>query len=141
MLGFLSKAVALLFGGGAAAPVAQTAAQTVVQTVAKTADNVIYTAQERADSDAADLANARSFAAPGNYPGLINQLVDAFNRAIRPGVLVWLIGGFSGFWKLPNANEMGEFWQNVLMLVLTFWFGGRAILKDLPSAVRAIRGR
>ncbi len=129
MLGLLAKAATWFFGGGGA------------ETVAKTVDKATYTAEERAGDDAKDLESARAFAAPTGQPGLINQLVDAANRLIRPGVTLWLCGGFIGWWSLPQVEIVDDFWRNTLVLILSFWFGGRAILKDLPAAVRLMRGR
>ncbi len=127
-MGFLAKAAAWFFGGGGA------------ETVAKTVDKATYTAEERAGDDAKDLESARAFAGVSNQPGIINQLVDAANRLIRPGVTLWLCGGFIGWWSMPRADAVSEYWQNIFMIVLTFWFGGRAILKDLPAAIKVMRG-
>lgn len=104
------------------------------------ADKAIDTSQERSERDAADLASARQFADISNQPGLINQVVDAANRLVRPGVTLWLVGGFVGWWTLPRVEVISEYWQNIFMIVLTFWFGGRAILKDLPAAIKTMRG-
>jgi hypothetical protein len=76
-----------------------------------------------------------------NQPGIVNQLVDALNRLVRPGVTGWLLGGFIGYWKLPEPGAIDPYWQSAFYLVLTFWFGGRMLLKDLPAAIKAIRGR
>lgn len=127
-MGFLAKVGAWLFGGGGA------------ETVAKAVDKAVYTAEERAADDAKDLESARAFAGVSNQPGLINQLVDAANRLIRPGVTLWLVGGFIGWWSMPRADALSEYWQNIFMIVLTFWFGGRALLKDLPQAIKMMRG-
>lgn len=108
---------------------------------AQVLDEAVYTREERAADDQRDLESARAFAAPGNEPGLINQIVDSANRLIRPGVTLWLIGGFIGWWQLPASDALDLYWQNLFMLVITFWFGGRTLLKDLPAAIRAIRGR
>lgn len=130
-MSLLSKAAGWLFGGGGA----------TAEKALDVADKAFYTAEERATEDAADLASARSFAAPSDNPGAINQIVDATNRLIRPGVTIWLVGGFVGWWPLPVPGSIDPYWQNVFMLVLTFWFGGRAILKDLPQAIKLIRGK
>lgn len=127
-MGVLAKAAAWFFGGGGA------------ETVAKTVDKATYTAEERAGDDAKDLESARAFAGVSNQPGFINQMVDAANRLIRPGVTLWLCGGFIGWWDMPRADAISEYWQNIFMIVLTFWFGGRAILKDLPAAIKVMRG-
>jgi hypothetical protein len=68
-------------------------------------------------------------------------LVDAFSRLMRPGMTTWIIGGFVGWWPLPKVDEVSEYWQNIFLLIITFWFGGRAILRDLPAAVRMMRGK
>lgn len=117
-----------LFGGGGA------------EKIADVADKAFHTEQERAQEDAVDLQDARQFAGVSNGPGLFNNLVDAASRLVRPGVTLWLVGGFVGWWTLPRIETISEYWQNVFMIVLTFWFGGRAILKDLPAAIRTMRG-
>lgn len=129
-MSLLSKAAGWLFGGSGGA-----------EKALDVADKAFHTEQERATEDAADLASARSFAGPSDNPGVINQIVDAANRLIRPGVTLWLVGGFVGWWDLPVPGSIDPYWQNVFMLVLTFWFGGRAILKDLPQAIKLIRGK
>jgi hypothetical protein len=126
---FLTAITSWLFGGGG------------VQTVATAVDKAVYTAEEKAGDDAADLASARTFANVSNQPGFINQIVDAANRLVRPGIVLWLVGGFIGWWSLPRAEAVDPYWQNIFMLVLTFWFGGRAIVKDLPSVIKAMRGK
>ena len=129
-MSLLSKAAGWLFGDSKGA-----------EKALDVADKAFHTEQERATEDAADLASAREFAAPSDNPGVFNQLVDAASRLVRPGVTLWLIGGFVGWWKLPDPGSIDPYWLNVFMLVLTFWFGGRAILKDLPQAIRLIRGK
>lgn len=116
-----------IFGGG------------VVETVGKVADDLHYSRQEQASDDLKDTNAARAFAAPGQGgQGIFNDLVDAFNRLIRPGITVWLLGGFVGWWHLPRPDMIDPFWLQVFLVVVTFWFGGRAILKDLPNLIKAI---
>lgn len=111
----------------------------VVKTAAQVIDKATYTQQEKSEDDSKDTADARSFAAPLNIPGnIFDSLVDGFNRLIRPGVTTWLIGGFCHWWELPKPKDIDPYWMQVFLIVLTFWFGGRALLKDLPNAVAAI---
>lgn len=130
-MSLLSKAVGWLFGGGGA----------TAEKVLDVADKAFHTEQERATEDAADLASARSFAAPSNSPGVINHLVDATNRLIRPWITIELGLRWFGYKEFPDVQGIDPFWQTTTWLVLTFWFGGRAILKDLPQAIKLIRGR
>lgn len=123
----LKKMFGWLFGGGGA------------EKVVEAADKAFYTAQERAEQDARDLADARSMSLH-THGTMFDVLVDGASRLVRPGVTLWIVGGFAGWWELPRSEAISEYWQNVFMIVLTFWFGGRAILKDLPAAIRLIRG-
>lgn len=110
------------------------------KTVADIADKAIHTSQERTETDQKDLESAREMQM-SSHGTLFDVLVDGLSRLIRPGVTIWLVGGFVGWWKLPDIEVIDPYWQNIFLLVLTFWFGGRAILKDLPAAIKLIRGK
>lgn len=130
-MSLLSKAAGWLFGGSGGA---------TAEKALDVADKAFYTEEERSSKDAADLASARAMqSAPTS--GRFDSFVDGVSRLVRPGVTLWLCGGFIGWWTLPDVKTISEYWQNVFMIVLTFWFGGRAILKDLPQAIRMLRGR
>lgn len=126
----LLKRIFGLFSGGGA----------VTEKAVDMADKAFYTAQERGAQDAADTAEARTMTAP-SHGTWFDVLVDGVSRMIRPGITIWLMGGFAGWWAMPRIETAGEYWQNIFMIVLTFWFGGRAILKDLPGAIKAMRGK
>ena len=111
----------------------------VIEKAADLADKAFHTEQEKVETDQKDLSDARAMQLV-SHSSWFDVLVDGLNRLIRPGITVWLVGGFVGLWKLPQHSAIDPFWQNVFMLVLTFWFGGRALLKDLPAAIRAMRG-
>lgn len=105
--------------------------------VVEIADEAVHTQQERAEQDAVDTADARSMSLP-SHTTWFDVIIDGWSRAIRPGVTTWLIGGWVGWWTFPDVALIGAFWQEITLLVLTFWFGGRALLKDLPAAVAAM---
>lgn len=98
-----------------------------VEKITDIADEAIYTNQEKSETDSKFTAEI-----------LNNTSVDIVNRWIRPGITIWLIGGFSGLWNLPNTTTLDPVWFQIFMIVITFWFGGRVLLKDLPSAISAI---
>jgi len=134
-MGFLAKLFGWFIGGGK-----------TVEKVTEIADEAFHTEQEKAgetaaavDVDQKDLASARSMQLPvhGTW---FDSLIDGWSRAIRPGITTFLIGGWIGWWAFPEAGLIDQFWQSVSILVLTFWFGGRALLKDLPAAIRTMRG-
>lgn len=121
--------------------------KSTTEKVVDIADKAFYTDQEKAaatatavDVDQKDLASARAMQM-ASHDSWLDVIVDAWARMIRPGVTTYLLGGWFGWWEFPEPHRIDEFWQNVSMLVLTFWFGGRALLKDLPDAVRRMRGK
>lgn len=126
-MGFFSKLAGWFFGGGK-----------TVEKVVDLADKAVDTAQERGERDAADLESARAMQ-PQSHGTLFDALVDGLNRLVRPGVTFWLVGGFIGWWPLPDTSRVSEYWLTTFTIVLTFWFGGRALLKDLPAAFRLLR--
>jgi hypothetical protein len=91
------------------------------------ADESVFTSQEKSETDTKFVTET-----------VANTSIDIFNRMIRPFVTIWLIGGFSGWWKLPDTGKIEPVWFQIFMIVITFWFGGRVLLKDLPNAVAAI---
>lgn len=95
--------------------------------IVEAADNAVYTQQEKARDDTDYTVRA-----------LNDGAVDIVNRWIRPGMTLWLIGGMSGWWELPNTGSIDPVWFQIFLIVVTFWFGGRVLLKDLPAAVNAI---
>jgi hypothetical protein len=86
----------------------------------------------------ADRASARAYAAPGAPgAGVFDRFVDSCNRLVRPAVSLYILGGLAGWWTLPDLSRVDERWLAAGQIVLVFWFGGRAILKDLPAGVAA----
>lgn len=124
------KAIGGFFAGGGK----------TAEKVVEMADEAVMTRQEATEIDQKDLSDARAMQ-QFSHSSWFDILIDGFSRLVRPGMTLWIIGGFTGWWKLPRVEEISEYWQNVFMILLTFWFGGRAILKDLPSAIRAMRGK
>jgi len=70
---------------------------------------------------------------------IIDALVNGINRLIRPAVTVGLIGGLFGWWPLPQPNTVDPMYWRYTEIVVTFWFGGRALFKDLPAAIKYLR--
>lgn len=123
------------------------------------ADDLIDTASERRESDAVETNSARTMRSEGysgklielykanNSPfmgliilGLIflDVLVDAAARIVRPWVTVHVLGAFFGYWELATAT-LTPLQESMVYLVFTFWFGGRAIMKDIPQMLKAFR--
>ena len=116
-------------------------------------DDLIDTQSERRADDATDLKDARAMQTDshaGKLVGLykantspaiglailflilIDVLVDAAARLVRPWVTIHLLGAFFGYWVLSPV-DLTPFQESMVYLVFTFWFGGRAIMKDIPQ--------
>lgn len=101
------------------------------------ADEAIDTSQERREQDAADTADARTFTTP-SHESWFDILVDGVNRLVRPFFAFWSFGVLVGWWGEKINNVSPEAMQ-LILIIITFYFGGRAILKDLPSVIKALR--
>ena len=102
-------------------------------------DRAHLSKQEAAEMDTQYTGGAMQsqFAPPAARTGW-DVFIDVVSRVPRPYITFWLVGGFSGWWDLPNPDSVHPFWLNMFYLVITFWFGGRALFKDLPKAVVAM---
>ncbi len=104
----------------------------------KLIDSLHYSKQERNQDDAEYTAEAMRQQGSGAGGSGFDIMIDAISRAIRPGITIWIIGGLVGWWILPDMRLVDPFWKQVFWIVLTFWFGGRAIAKDIPKMLLAI---
>ena len=98
-----------------------------VEKLVDVADEAVFTGQEKASSDAKFTTEILS-----------NTSIDIFNRLIRPGITLYYLGGFAGWWQLPDTSQVDPVHFQIFIIIITFWFGGRVLLKDLPVAVGAI---
>lgn len=128
----------------------------VADAVVGTAEGVANIVERWAPSDAAkhemymavnklvadNAANARAYtqATSGTSPfmDVVNGLVDAAARTIRPGVTILLIGAVFGWWPVHTSNldpvVLG--WGEAVM---AFWFGARTLFKDIPSLIKVLK--
>lgn len=102
------------------------------------ADELHLSAEERQTIDQKDLASARSMQAASGNTGF-DILVNCISRTVRPVATYWLLGGLANFWTLPSISSVDTFYQSLIYLVFTFWFGGRAITQDIPKMLAALR--
>ena len=83
-------------------------------------------------------ASARAMQMPG-HGTRFDVLVDGANRAVRPAFTYWILGGLAGAWELPPLTGLSPIMANIVWTVITFWFGSRLLVKDLPAAAAAIK--
>ena len=69
---------------------------------------------------------------------LIDALVNGINRLIRPWVTITVIGSLFGYWELPPPDGIAPQYWVLAQIIIGFWFGGRALFKDLPAAMKFI---
>lgn len=70
---------------------------------------------------------------------LLDGIVNGINRLIRPWVTITVIGSLFGYWELPPPDSIDPQYWVITKVILGFWFGGRAVFKDFPSAIRNLR--
>lgn len=70
---------------------------------------------------------------------LLDGMVNGVNRLIRPGVTIGLVGGVMGWWQLPAPEGIDPVYFHFTEITLLFWFGGRALFKDLPAMLKYLK--
>jgi hypothetical protein len=123
------------------------------------ADDAHYSAQERSQDGLKEMEAIRAT----QFEGLLGTLVTLYKsantwwarliilimifgdvlialaaRAVRPWVTIELVGHLFGHWTI-NMPEMSGIQETLTWIVFTFWFGGRTIMKDIPTMLKAIR--
>lgn len=136
MGGILGSIGSFIFGGGG------NAAVNVVKGIDDVVDRHVATVEnkEAFTKDLITLVNqdqaaAAAFAAPGVHNTSFDALVDGINRLVRPTVAIAVIGSWFGWWRLPAIDTLTAAQQQITWLIVTFYFGGRALTKDVPQAV------
>jgi hypothetical protein len=110
-----------------------------VEKVTELIDEGIHTEQERSEQDASDTKDSRTMQF-ASHESWFDVLVDGMNRLVRPAFAFWSFGVLVGWWG-EKIKEISPEAMNLILLIVTFYFGGRAILKDLPSVIKSLRAR
>lgn len=83
--------------------------------------------------------NARKHDQPMNSGiAWVDALVNGVNRLIRPWVTIEIVGSLFGYWDLPPPESIDPQYWSAGMIVLGFWFGGRFIVKDVPTMLKSL---
>lgn len=110
---------------------------TIVEKGMDIADKAFHTEQERTEQDAKDTQDSRAMQF-ASHESWFDVLVDGLNRLVRPAFAFWSFGILVGWWG-EKIKEISPEAMNLILIIVTFYFGGRAILKDLPSVIKTLR--
>lgn len=88
--------------------------------------------------DTGDTQNARAFGAPAVHDSWFDIFVDGINRLVRPVMAVTLLGAVCGWWVIDTSELDPNIWE-LTKWVFGFYFGQRALIKDVPQMIRAIK--
>lgn len=128
-MAFWKNLIGGLFGGGK-----------TTEKAMEIADEAFHTEQEKADTDQKDLSDARAMQM-ATHNSFIDVIVDAINRLIRPWLTVEVAAMMLGYRPVPDLAKVDDFWKSLFYIIVTFWFSGRVLLKDLPSVIKALRAK
>lgn len=123
------------------------------------ADKAVYTSQEKSQDDIEEMKGVRLMQFEGLLGTLvplyqsaqstfargiillmifIDVLVELSARVIRPWVTIEIVGYMFNYWSF-DIPVMTPYQEMLVTIVLTFWFGGRALMKDFPKMLSAFR--
>jgi len=142
-MGLFSK-IGELIGGGATAPIK--AISDIVGKWVPDVETRNNLEKELGEQYQAATASARAHDTPmqsGDNPvaQIFDSLVNGVNRLIRPTITIGLFGGIIGWWNLPKLDNVDPMILVYGETVLLFWFGGRALFKDLPAMLKYLKKR
>ncbi len=146
-----------LFGGGGTPTGGQALASQIIEKVLpETAKEKEAAALAANEADVRDEESARKYNAPdmpvvvyqsgmGLIPwillwmlDLIDHIVDSVNHMIRPAGIIWAALVLTGTLPLPAVTD-AKIWT-VFFTMITFFYGGRALVKDILPGLKDILG-
>ncbi len=134
LIGFLFKVVPTLFGSSSNG-------KGIVNSISNIVDRFVPSAktrQENSEQDKKAIAesqdNARSMEFK-SHDSWFDIFVDGINRLIRPVITIGVISIIFGWVEQPDLNNIHPVILEVALIVISFWFGGRFVVKDLMPAI------
>lgn len=89
----------------------------------------------------AGVSSARQYdprtSASNQFVEVFNAVIDGVARLIRPGLTILIVGAVFGWWRVEtqSLDPLVLAWGEA---VGAFWFGMRAITKDIPSLIKML---
>ena len=82
--------------------------------------------------------NAQQLILPA-HDTIFDVAVDGITRLIRPAISFWAIGVLFGWINTDHLQTIDPMAWNLIITVVGFYMGFRAITKDFPSLIQVIR--
>lgn len=89
---------------------------------------------------ATSVADARSMSLGGTSTWF-DSLVNGVSRLIRPLITIYFMLALDGRLVQISTEGLDPVVLGWIEIVLIFWFGGRALFKDLPSVIKYMKAR
>ncbi len=135
-MSWFKKAIGALFGGSDKGIIEQVSDTVDKWHPSPTTEHKMNMESTAVDNQSQDSARGMQF---HTHNTRVDVIVDAANRLPRPLITFWIIGGLMGLWPLPATGQIDPVMLNIAWTVVSFWFGSRAIFKDIPKAIQTIR--
>lgn len=129
-----------IFGGSSSG-------KSVAETVADVADNYkpgevtkhnMSIEDQKAGDDSQNSARQMVLLSGGD--NWFDIAINGLNRMPRPIVTGWVICILFGWVNEPeHLLNLNPITLNIIWTVITFWFGGRLLVKDIPTAIMSWR--
>lgn len=151
ILSMIGSLATTLFGGSSGSSLASNIADRILPETAKEKEAA---AAAESDADNTDVNSARVYD-PKDMPvivyqpgmglipwlflwvlDLLNHLVDSLNHAIRPVGLIWAGLVLSGKLPVPKVDDP-KMWT-IFLTMVTFFYGGRTLVKDIMPSILAM---
>jgi len=98
----------------------------------------------RAFEDPGDISDARKHGSPSeNGNGILRRIADAVNMMVRPTMAFFIMGAVGGelmgYWEI-NTGGIDASLKDWFEWTMSFYFGQRAIVHDMPKLIKNMRG-
>lgn len=85
-----------------------------------------------------DVQRAREMPLAPSHNTWFDVLIDGASRLPRPLMAFWVIGILMGLWNGPDFEAIDDKVETWVEYIMGFFFGHRAMARDIPSMVSGI---
>ena len=141
-MNFFSKLGSIFFGGSSDKGIVEQAADTVERfNPGAVKQHEMSIEDQKAGDDSQ--RNAQQLVLQTGGDNWFDIIVNGLNRLVRPVITYWVVLVLFGLVTVPSDywGKIPDMMWNIIWTVITFWFGARAVFKDIPSAIRQWRNK